>query len=317
MIGQCGTRCGLAALAVLAVGTGPAWAQAARPVAVVNGEAIMAAEVDAVLAMQGPTATPPTETQKKLMRRQVVEMLVDDVVMKQFLLRELKGKTSLKPNSPAVNKEIDELVAALKAKGNTLEKFLKESGQTEAQLRANVIKHLQWETYVAEHLSLETMKRYYEAYKPFFEKVVVRASHILIRVPENAKDTDRQVAANKLRNLRQEILAGRIDFTEAAKKYSEDEATRADGGDIGFFPRKFMVQESFAQAAFALKKGEVSDLVATDYGLHLIKVVDRSAGEPSTFEKVKDQVHRACMMEMHHAIMERERKAAKVVINLP
>ena len=79
---------------------------------------------------------------------------------------------------------------------------------------------------------------------------MVRASHILIRIPQSAKDIERQVARNKLRVLRQDILAGKIDFAEAARKHSQCPSSQ-DGGNIGYFFRKYTVQEPIAKAAFA------------------------------------------------------------------
>ena len=87
--------------------------------------------------------------------------------------------------------------------------------------------------------------------------------------------------------------------------------------DIGLFPRKFVVQETFAAAAFALKVGEVSDVVQTDYGLHLIKVTDRKQGEQSEFNKIKEEVQSICASEMWQAVLAEQRKAAKIEINLP
>ena len=80
---------------------------------------------------------------------------------------------------------------------------------------------------------------------------------------------------------------------------------------------KFQVEEPFARAAFALKVGEVSDIVQTGYGLHLIKVTDRKAnGPPSDFEKIKEEVREACAMEMMNNLVARERQVAKIEINL-
>ena len=62
------------------------------------------------------------------------------------------------------------------------------------------------------------------------------------------------------------------------------------GGDLDFIARKWMVEEPFAKAAFAMKVGDLSDIVTTDYGLHLILVTDRKAGTPTTFEQVADEV---------------------------
>jgi parvulin-like peptidyl-prolyl isomerase len=302
----------LAGVAALSVLTGPAFGQAPKPAAVVNGEPISAAEVDAILKQQPPSPMPLTEAQKREARKEAVDFMINELIMKQFLQRQFAGKSALAPNSPEVTKQLKELVADLAKKKQTLAQFLKDSGQTEAQVRANIVKELQWEAYVRERVSEAELKRYYEEFRPFFDKVVVKASHILVRLPEGAKDADRQMARTKLTALRTDILAGKIDFAEAAKKFS-DCPTKANGGEVGFFPRKFVVLEPFAQAAFAMKVGDISGVVETDYGMHLIKVTDRSPGEKSDFEKIKDEVRKIYMMELGMKILAQEHQKAKIV----
>src|SRR5439155_5908089 len=121
---------------------------------------------------------------------------------------------------------------------------------------------------------------YYDANKVFFDKVFVRASHILLKIAPNAAPAERQAATAKLQAIRQQILAGKLDFAKAAQQYS-DCPSKTNGGDIGPFPYKFAVLEPFARAAFAMKVNDVSDVVATDFGLHLIKVTNRDNGTPS------------------------------------
>ncbi len=306
----------LGAVAALAVLAGPGRGQPAKPVAVVNGEPITMAEVDAILKRVPPSPTPLSEAQKKVMQREAVDFLVNDLVMKQCFRRVFAGKPGLAPNAPPVNKEIADLQAALSKKNLTMAQFLAECGQTEAQLRAEVARKLQWQAFLAAQFTDADLKKYYEHYKPFFDKVLVRASHILIRVAPDAKDVDRQAAKGKLLAIRQEIVGGKIAFADAAKKYS-DCTSKKDGGDINFFPQKGAVLESFAEAAFALKVGEVSNVVETENGYHLIKITDRTAGEPTTFEKVRDDVRRICMMERENALLALELKKAKIQVNLP
>jgi parvulin-like peptidyl-prolyl isomerase len=93
--------------------------------------------------------------------------------------------------------------------------------------------------------------------------------------------------------------------------------TAPTGGDVGFFPRKFVVDEAFARAAFSMKTGEVSDVVQTGYGLHLIKVTERKAGEASDFAKTKDDVRQVCEEDMRQTILARMRADAKIKITLP
>jgi len=301
-------------LALLAGLTGPVFGQQEKPLATVNGQPITRGDVEAILKRQPPSAAPLTEEQQRQTQNAAIDYLIYEAVRKQFLQRAMAGKQPISPYSAAVTKHVKELADGLTKKGQTLAAFLKEAGQSEDELRASIIKEMQWEAYITENLSDGDVQKYYEANKPFFDKVLVRARHILIRVPQSADETERQVAQNRLLELRKQIVSGKLDFAEAAKKYSGC-PTKEQGGDLGFFPRKGVVQEPFARSAFALKAGEVSGVVETDYGLHLIKVEERTKGEPSKFEDVKAEVRRFCMMEMGMAILEREHKAAKIVMS--
>src|SRR5205807_109095 len=107
-----------------------------------------------------------------------------------------------------------------------------------------------------------------------------RASHILVRLSPTASEAEQKDMRARLAALRQDIVAGKIDFAEAAKKYSQD-TLAANGGDMGYFPRKMVVDELYARTAYSLKVGEVSPLVQTEFGLYLIKMTDRKPGTPS------------------------------------
>jgi parvulin-like peptidyl-prolyl isomerase len=106
----------------------------------------------------------------------------------------------------------------------------------------------------------------------------VRASHILIQVPKGASATEWQQAEQMIRFIRKEIEDGQS-FEDCAKAYSACNS-KSKGGDLGFFPRKGVMDDTFAAAAYALKVGEISEPVKTQFGYHLIKVTDRST-EPS------------------------------------
>jgi parvulin-like peptidyl-prolyl isomerase len=305
----------LASTAVLAIFANGASAQSsaapAKPVAIVDGTPITMTEVEAVLKQIGPSPTPLTESQKKQMHMEAIGMLIDDILMQQFLR---KNGPQVDPSE--VNKKLAELNESLKKQNKTLQEFMKESGQSETQLRGNVLNMLQWSVFVKQRLTDEDVKRYYDENKEYFDRIVVRASHIVFRVPATASDTERESTRAKLLGLRQEIEGGKIDFADAAKKYSQC-ASAPNGGDIGYFPRKMTVEEPFARAAFALKVGQLSEVVQTDYGLHLIKVTDRKPGQPSDFNKMKDEVREMCIEEMRMALLAHQRKTAHVEINLP
>jgi parvulin-like peptidyl-prolyl isomerase len=305
----------LASLAIVVVVVSGAHAQLLRmgtkPAAVVDGTAITLAEVEAVLKQAGPTATPLTEAQRKQMQVEAVGMLIDDLLMEKFL-----AKSALRIDPADINKKLAELENSLRQQGKTLADFYKESGQNEAQLRTNILNMLRWAAYVKEHLTEPDIKRYYDENRDFFDRVAIRASHIVLRVSASASEGERQQLRARLQALRQEIVSGKIDFAEAAKKYSQC-TSAPGGGDVGYFPRKLAVEESFAKAAFGLKVDEVSDVVETDYGMHLIKVTDRKPGQPSDYNKIKDEVRELCVEEMRTAVLAQQRKAARIEINLP
>jgi len=304
----------LASTVFLAVVVGRAPAQGpadqGKPAAVVDGTPISMAELEAVLKQAPPSPTPLTDAQKKHMRDEALMMMVDDILLQQYLR---KNGPQVDPNE--VPKKIAELELGLKKQNKVLQDFLKETGQSEAQLRISVLSMLQWEAFVKQHLTDEDVKKYYVESKDFFDRTAVRASHIVIRIPPTASDTERETAKAKLAALKQEIEAGRIDFAEAAKKNSQC-TSAPNGGDIGYFPRKMMVEEPFARVAFALNVGQISDVVQTGYGVHLIKVTDRKQGQPSDFNKMKEEVREMCIEEMRMALLSELRKTAHVEINL-
>ncbi len=283
----------------------------AKVVATVNGTPITSAELEGVLKKAGPKATAPTEAQKKEMQQEALTMLIDDQLMRDFL-----RKQGPPVDLAAVNKQMAELAEGLKKEKKTLADFLKEQNQTEAQLRADITGYLQWNAFVNQTVTEADIKKYYDDSKDFFDRVVVRASHIVVRIAADAPAPEREAVKAKLVGWRKEIVDGKVDFATAAKQHSQC-TSAPNGGDIGFFPRKMAVEEPFARAAFALKVGDVSDVVQTDLGYHLIRVTDRKPGTPSDFSKIKDEVRELLVEELRMEILGKQRQTAKVEFSLP
>jgi parvulin-like peptidyl-prolyl isomerase len=304
-------------LASIAMATAAALANAkapraptARVAATVNGEAIPLADVDAIVKARPSESIKPTEAERLDLQREALDMLIDDALMRQFL-----RKHAPPVRATEVNKKIGELQASLKTQGQTLEAYYRESGQTEAQLRDTITTLVQRSAFIAEHLPDAAVRKYYDDNREFFDQVTVRVSHILIRPVRGS--TPAQVAAEraKLEALRQQIVAGKVDFAEAAKRYSHC-SSAPNGGDIGFFPRKGAVEEPFARAAFVLKPNEISEVVQTSYGLHLIRLTERKSGQPSDFKKIAEKVRDLAGEEMLMGILASERQSAQIEIKL-
>lgn len=121
----------------------------------------------------------------------------------------------------------------------------------------------------------------------YTEKAGIRASHILIKLPENATPEDDTKAMERVK-LAQERLKKGEDFEKVATEMSEGPAANK-GGDLGFFSQGRMVKE-FEDVAFKMKVGDVSEPVKTRFGYHIIKLTDRREDRKKPFEEVKEQI---------------------------
>jgi len=141
------------------------------------------------------------------------------------------------------------------------------------------------------------LKEYYAAHKADFRQV--RASHILVNSEDKAKEVKKR-------------LKGKADFAEIAKEVSIDPSAKQNGGDLGFFTKDQMVKP-FADKAFAMKVGQISDPVKTDFGYHIIKVAEIK--EPEPFDKLDPRAVSGIKRAAVNAQVEKLRSSAKIVTN--
>ena len=116
-----------------------------------------------------------------------------------------------------------------------------------------------------------------------------RASHILIASPKSAPAAERQKVAAKAAELLAAVQKAPDTFADVARKNSQDPGSAANGGDLDFFARGAMVKP-FEDAAFALKKGDLSAVVESDFGYHIIKLTDIKASKQRSFEEMKPEL---------------------------
>ena len=132
----------------------------------------------------------------------------------------------------------------------------------------------------------DTLHKLYEEQKANFSVGEERhARHILIKVDENADDKAVEAARSKAEEILKKIRSGG-DFANLAKKYSDDSGSAAEGGDLGFFGKGVMVKP-FEDTVFSMKVNEVSDLVRSPFGFHIIKLEGINPGHGKTFEEVR------------------------------
>lgn len=117
----------------------------------------------------------------------------------------------------------------------------------------------------------------------------INARHILVRLGTSASDEKATEAF--VRQLREDILAGKISFAEAAKKYSTDPTSNEKGGDLGWFESEQLQVPAFREAAKTLQPGEISQPLKTQYGFHLVRLDDRREARQYTLAQDWQEVH--------------------------
>ncbi|MCI0702042.1 MAG: peptidylprolyl isomerase [Planctomycetia bacterium] len=279
--------------------------------ATVNGEKIMLSEVDAVLRATLPL-TPLNAAQQRQMRTEVLTDLVDDVLLRQYL-----RKYGPKVDPSEIDSQLKAFGEKLKQEGKSLADFYKQTGQTEAQVRESWLIAMQLTGYVKSLATEEQLKAYFAANKDHFDRVQVKVRHIVLRVRKNATPVERAAAKEKLEAIRSEIAAGKLDFAMAARKHSQC-PSGPTGGGIGFIFRKngFM-DEAFSKAAFALKPGELSGVVETEFGFHILQVTDRKPGTPTTYDKSATDVLDTYSDDFRVELIAKLRKQAQIAITVP
>jgi peptidyl-prolyl cis-trans isomerase D len=135
----------------------------------------------------------------------------------------------------------------------------------------------------------QEIEYYYEDNQDQFTRErQINARHILFSVPSDASAEQEEKVKEKALSVLEKAREGQ-DFSELAKKYSEDMYTKDQGGDLGYF-QKGLMPEAFEKAAFNMEKGQTSDLVKTPYGYHIIKVEDTREESIKDLKEVRDQI---------------------------
>ena len=178
-----------------------------------------------------------------------------------------------------------------------------DESQTEEKLRADVERHLRVNRLmenVVEDLpepADEAVRRYYEEHqKEFMAPERIHAAHLVKNVSAAVPP---EVAEAELRKARQELADG-ADFAETAVKYSD---CPENGGDLGWFPRGQMVEE-FEHTVWKMKPGDVSDIFATRFGFHLVRLIERKAAAPYALEEVADPIRQHLAARMREEAIE-------------
>ncbi len=263
-----------------------------EPVAVVNGQPITKSAFDRELTWfkerlerQGRPVSPPNLP------------MVSKMVLENLIANELLWQESDKLKIVADDAAVDEQLGNMK-KGYPDEKAFYDAlgkyGLSGEDVRGFVRRSLSIKALVDREIvskikvSQEDARAFYDENPQLFQKPeMVKASHILVKVAPDADEKAKQTATEKIKTVQKKAVDGG-DFAELAKTHSEG-PSGPGGGDLGFFSREQMVKP-FSDAAFSLKPGEISDVVETRFGYHVIRASERKGAESITFEDSQEKI---------------------------
>lgn len=245
--------------------------------------------VETRLSQQGTNVGAIRDPDKyKQLRHEVLDVLIGQVLLWQ---------SAQKENLVASDEEVETLYkqyVSQYSNENAFKLKMQQEGYNEASYRQELKQRISARKWVEAHVMKDLQisdKEVHEFYTSNKEKFVmpgqVHARHILIKVDSNSSEEDKRKAREQLQDIKKQLDAG-ADFAEMAKQYSQGPSA-PQGGDLGFFPSGKMVKP-FEDAAFALQPGEVSDIVETRFGYHLIKVEAKQEGKTIKEEEVDAQI---------------------------
>jgi peptidyl-prolyl cis-trans isomerase C len=261
------------------------------PVAKIGKTTISRAELDRALSvLTAQNRLPASETPEG--RKQAESAALDQLIFAELIYQE-----GLKTPPADLDKLIDAKMTQNKGRFGSpadFEAALKNAGVTEKDLSEITRKDIVISNFIEKTIaptikvSDDDVKNFYTENKDQLkEEPQVKASHILIGVDSTASAEVKQKAKEKAEALLKEIKGGK-DFAEAAKANSTC-PSKEQGGDLGYFGKGQMVPP-FEQAAFALKVGEISNVVETQFGYHIIKLTDKKDGEAPKLEEIKEKI---------------------------
>ena len=214
-----------------------------------------------------------------------------------------------------INAAIAQLEEQLASRNETLDDFLRKRAVTMETLRAEVAFKIGSARYLSEELTDEALEAYFEEHRPRYDGSVLNVGHILLQINGPNKAAATKATFNKAVALRDKIVSGELTFEDAAKQYSAG-PSRHDNGQLGFIPRQGVMDETFSQAAFDLKQGEISPPVVTKFGVHLIRWTEVHEGKIHWTE-VKEQLQKALGNELLNNLANTQRESTQVTRATP
>ncbi len=264
-----------------------------RIVAVVNQEIITLSEVEKWAAPYQEEIQTKDRLEREEQVREVYRRVLERLIEEKLIDQEVK-RSGVKVNSKEIEGALEEIKRRNTATQEDLEKALAKEGLTLEAYKKEIEKKLQRMKLVNWAVKVESQTGERE-WRDFYQKNIdqyrvnesYRPSQILFLVPKGTTPEEIREIRKKCERVLEKIKGGE-DFGEMALLYSEDISAK-DRGDLGFFKRGELLPE-LEKEALRLRGGEMSGIIRTDFGFHIIKLLDRKGETPLPFEEVKEKV---------------------------
>jgi len=265
-----------------------------RVVAVVNQEIITLSEVEKWVNPLKEEIMTEDRLEKRERVQEMCRKVLDRLIEEKLIDQEVK-KSGIKVSSKEVEATVEEVKRRSAATQEDLEKALTADGLTLEAYKKEIEKSLLRQKFISWAVKVET-KAGEKEFREFYEKNMsryrtkeaYRPGQILFVVPKGATPEEIREIRKKCQKVLEKIKGGQ-DFGEMALLYSEDASSSKERGDLGYF-NKGELLPVFEREALRLKVGEVSDVIRTEFGFHIIKLIDRKGIEPLPYEEVKERV---------------------------
>lgn len=271
---------------------------AARVVVKVNGTAITAGDLAFTMATRNIKPEDRAAQEPKL-----IEELIDRQVVREFLARR-----KIAPPADELAYQIQVAEDVIKKQGADPAALLPKLGYTPERLKSELGLPLAWQVYARQTITLPQTGEYFERHRAELDGTRVRVRQIFLKLPAKPDQADIAAKTNRLKDLKAQIASGKISFQDAAKRYSES-PTREQGGEVGLIGFRGKLPADVSRAAFALKANEISDPVVSPFGVHLVQVTERIAGDLS-LEDVRPQIFERLSERLWADTVSRERQSA-------
>ncbi|MBW1842204.1 MAG: peptidylprolyl isomerase [Deltaproteobacteria bacterium] len=277
-------------------------------VATVNGVAITQDDFDREMARVSSQFSRGGRALKESQMPDIKNRVLETLINRELLYQESQNK-GIKVEDADVIKQVDILKKRFPNEDG-FKAALIEMKISEAELKSQMRKGIAIQQFVDKDLvqdvkvSQKEVKDFYQNNPGMFKQPEqIKAGHILIKVDTQADKSAKDKASKKIKEIQKKLEDGE-DFAALAKEYSEG-PSNVKGGDLGYFERGRMVKP-FEDVAFKLKPGEVSGMVETPFGYHLIKVVDKKPESVVSYENAKERITQYLEQEKKGEVLKRK-----------